>query len=135
MNAKTLSILAGIFLAVLGAFMGGMWTTYKNWWPWQKVDEARVAWRSFRATGRVMPLDTYARRRPGAADTRHAIHDATAAAPGYWVINRFDADTGIYVLELYDGQGTLVNTHPIDYSRIKDGGRSGRVCPYRHHAA
>ncbi|MGB3316085.1 MAG: arylsulfotransferase family protein [Albidovulum sp.] len=125
MNAKILSILAGIFLAVLVAFLGGMWTTYKNWWPWQQVDEARVAWRSFRATGRIMPLDTYARRRPDAADTRHAIHDAQAAAPGYWVINRFDADTGTYVLELFDGQGALVNTHPIDYSRIKEGGDPG----------
>ncbi len=123
MSARTLSILACVFLTVTAAFLGGMWTTYKDWWPWQKVTELQTAWRSFRVTGKVLPLDTYARRKADVPDERHTVHDPEAFAPGHWVINRFDADTKTYVLELLDDAGRVLNSHPIDYSRVVEGGK------------
>lgn len=125
MSAKTLSILAAVFLALVGTFLAGMWTTYKVWWPWQKVAEVQTAWRSFRATGLFLQEDTYARRKKDVPDERHVVHDAGAIAPGYWVINRFDGPTKTYRLDLLDEAGTVVNTRPIDYSRIKEGGNPG----------
>ncbi|MFN6951650.1 MAG: arylsulfotransferase family protein [Albidovulum sp.] len=124
MSARTISFLAAIILAAILAFLGGMWTTYKTWWPWEKLTEVREAWRSFRATGYFLPDDTFARRKPEVPDERHTVHDATAVAPGYWAINRYDPPTRGYVFELLDETGAVVLTFPIDYSRIRPGGKA-----------
>ena len=125
MNAKVLSTLAAIFLTGLVAFCAGMWTTYKEWWPWQKVSEAQTAWRSFRTTGLFLPGDTYTRRKADVPDERYVVHDAAAMAPGNWVINRFEAQTQTYILDLLDADGTVVNSRPIDYSKIAEDGTPG----------
>lgn len=122
MIARAASIVAAIFLAAILAFLAGMWATHKNLWPWEKLSEVRTAWRSWRATGYFLPGDTYARRKPDAPDVRHVVHDPAAVAPGYWAINRYDPATQGYVFELIDEAGNVVNTFPIDYAKVKEGG-------------
>lgn len=123
MIAKRISLIAFIFILVLGAFGTGMWTTYKEWRPWKIMDETRTAVRSWRATGVWgLPQDSYVRRRPEQSANVFTVRDAARAAPGHWVINRYDGHERRYVLDLYDAAGTLVSTRPIDYSRIKPGG-------------
>ncbi|MGB3177280.1 MAG: arylsulfotransferase family protein [Albidovulum sp.] len=125
MISRLLPIIAALFLTALLAFCAGMWATYKVWWPWEKVSEAQTAWRSYRATGYFLPGDTYARRKPDVPDVHHSVHDASLVQPGHWVINRYDGATQTYVLDLLDEAGTVLNTRPIDYSRIKEGGSPG----------
>lgn len=126
MTASRISLAALAFILILGAFLVGMWTAYKQWAPWTTLDEARVALRSWRATGIVgLPEDSYVRRRDEQSDEVFTVHDPARAAPGYWVINRYDGATGTYVLDLYGADGTLVQSRPIDYSRIKPGGNPG----------
>lgn len=126
MIARRISFAALAFILILGAFLGGMWTTYKLWAPWTTLDEARVAFRSWRATGFVgLPEDSYVRRRDEQSDQVFTVHDPARAAPGHWVINRYDGTTGTYVLDLYGADGTLLQSRPIDYSRIKPGGNPG----------
>lgn len=125
MSAKTVSILSGLFLSLLAAFCVGMWSTHKDWWPWQKTDEFRSAVRSFRATGRILPPYTFFRRRPDAANERHVVHDEAAIASGYWLINRFDADRVRYFVDLLDPSGEVLLSVPIDYSLVFDSGNPG----------
>lgn len=123
MSARTISVLAAVFLAAVVSYLAGMWTTYKDWWPWQKATEVQAAWRSWRATGYFLPGDTYAHRKPDQPDARHTVGDAAAVAPGLWAINRYDPPTQGYVFELIDGTGAILNSFPIDYGRIRDGGK------------
>lgn len=122
MSARTAPIVAAIFLAAILSFLGGMWTTHKAWWPWEKLSDVRAAWRSWRVTGYFLPDDTFARRKADVPDDRHTIHDAAAMAPGFWAINRYDPQTRGYVFELLDETGAVVTQFPIDYSRIREGG-------------
>lgn len=123
MKARLVPLVALVFLVGLGSYLAGMWTTHKAWWPWQKLDEIRAAWKSYRRTGLFLPEDSYALRRPDAADGRHVIHDPQRAARGFWAVNRLDAQTGMHVFELWNDAGELVSTFPIDHSRVLDGGR------------
>lgn len=123
MSARIISVVAALFLASLASYLAGMWTSYKNWWPWEKATEVQTAWRSWRTTGYFLPGDTYARRKPDAPDERHAVHDAAAVAPGFWAVNRYDPPTQGYVFELLDEAGTVLNSFPIDYARISEGGK------------
>lgn len=126
MIAKRISLAALAFILILGAFLIGMWTAYKQWSPWTTLDEARTAYKSWRATGIVgLPEDSYVRRRPEQSDQVFTVHDAARAASGYWVINRYEPKAGGYELDLYDASGKLVHSRPIDYSRIKKGGSPG----------
>ncbi|MCB2136881.1 MAG: aryl-sulfate sulfotransferase [Rhodobacteraceae bacterium] len=117
MFARIASIVGGLFLLTLGTFLAGMWTTYRDWWPWQKVVEVQTAWRSYRVTGLFLPQDSFPRRRPDAADERYAVYDPAKVSPGYLVINRLDPQTNTYVLDLIDEKGTLINSRPLDFSR------------------
>ncbi len=123
MIARAVSIFAAVFLAAVLAFLAGMWATHKNLWPWEKLSEVQTAWRSWRATGYFLPGDTYARRKPDAPGERHVVHDPAAVAPGYWAVNRYDPATQGYVFELIDEAGSVVNTFPIDYGKIMEGGK------------
>lgn len=122
--SRAIPILAALFLAAVTSFLAGMWTTHKVWWPWQKLSDVQVALRSWRATGYFLPADTYARRKPDVPDAVHTVHDAAAVSPGLWAINRYDPATRGYVFELIDATGAVLNSFPIDYAKIKEGGRS-----------
>lgn len=122
MSARSIPIVAAIFLAAMTSYIAGMWTTHKSWWPWEKLSDVQTAWRSWRATGYFLPADTYARRKPEVPDEVHTVHDAAAVAPGLWVINRYDPPTAGYVFELLDGSGAVLNAFPIDYSKINPDG-------------
>ena len=121
MYGKILSILGGLFLCALFGFFTGMWTTYKNWWPWQKVTEVQEGVRAWRVTGHLLPGGTYAPRKPDVPDEIITLHDKAAAADGYWVINRLVPETGMYELDLIDADGKIVSARPIDYSKIVPG--------------
>ena len=54
MTPQRISLVAAVFLALLGAFYAGMWTAFKEWAPWQTVTTARAIWQSYRATGRIL---------------------------------------------------------------------------------
>ena len=125
MLSKVISIIAGLFLLAMASFLSGMWTTYKLWWPWQKVTEIQTAWRSYRATGLFLPPDTFTRRKPDVPDERYTVYDPAAVAPGYLVINRYDPFTGTYVLELLDEAGKVLNSRTLDLSRASDTGEPG----------
>jgi hypothetical protein len=123
MIARNISLIALIFILVLAAFVTGMWATYKTWQPWQLLDETRAGFRSWRATGVWgLPEDSYVRRRPEQANAAFVVHDPARAAPGHWVINRYDGHARRYMLDLYDAAGTLLHSRPIDYSRIVPSG-------------
>ncbi len=123
MIAKRISLIALIFIFVLAAFMVGMWTAYKQWQPWLITDELRMGIRSWRATGVWgLPQDSYARRREEQSDAVFTVHDPARAAPGYWVVNRYDGHARRYMLDLYEATGKLVSSRPIDYSKIRPGG-------------
>lgn len=126
MTAKRISLVALALLLIVISYGAGMWTTYKTWTPWKTMDEMRNAIRSWRATGVFgLPQDSYARRHPEQSQALFTVHDPARAAPGYWVINRYDGATGTYVLDLYDAAGTLIQSRPLDYSRIMPGGSPG----------
>jgi hypothetical protein len=121
-NARSISILAGLFLLAVGTFLSGMWTTHKNWWAWRTVDEARGLWQSYRATGQFLRENTFVRRQPGTSDAVYAVGDTALLAKGYVVINRFDPATQRSLVELRDPAGAVLHTWPIDYARlVKDG--------------
>lgn len=122
MREKSVSILAAVFLAVIAAFLAGMWSTYKGWWPWQRMAEVQEMWRSYRATGRLLPALTYAHRKPDTPDSFDSIHFPDEIARGVWLIVRLDPDTAMYVADLVDGEGRLLGSRVIDYSRIDPAG-------------
>lgn len=123
MIAKRISQIALVLLLVAGAFTVGMWTSYKEWRPWTLLDETRIGLRSWRATGIWgLPEDSYVRRKPDQSDAVFTVHDPARAAPGYWVINRYDGKTRRYMLDLYGSEGKLVSSRVIDYAKIRPGG-------------
>lgn len=124
MNARRVSILAGLFLLTISAFLVGMWTTHKEWWAWRTTSEARELWHSYRATGQFLRKNTYVRRQTTAADTTYTVTDAAAVAGGYLVVSRFDTATQRPLAELRDAAGDVLHTWPIDYSRLVAGGAS-----------
>ena len=70
--------IAAVFLLAIGAYFAGMWTTYKNWTPWQQVEETRKLWHSWRATGKFLRDGTYQRRQDYAADEPYKVYDQAA---------------------------------------------------------
>lgn len=122
MNARKVSILAGLFLLTISAFLVGMWTTHKNWWAWRTTLEVRSLWQSYRATGQFLRENTYVRRQATSADATYTVADPAALAKGYLMISRFDAATQQPVAELRDAAGEVLHTWPIDYSRMVPGG-------------
>jgi hypothetical protein len=121
MNARVISTAGAIFLVAAGAFTTGMWSTYKNWWPWQKATELQESWRAYRAVGKFLPGDTYTRRKPDVPDVPHSVHSAGEVAKGIWVLNRFDPETVMYVVDIIDTDGNILSERMIDYSLIVDG--------------
>jgi Arylsulfotransferase (ASST) len=126
MIGKIVTTVSGLLIAVFLAYLVGMWTTYKVWWPWEKVTELQLAWRSYRATGMFLPEDSYVRRDAGASGKRYLVNDAAAVSPGLLALNRYDPKTGTYVFELIDEAGKVVHSRTIDYARIVKGGASNR---------
>lgn len=124
MNARTVSILAGIFLLVMGAFLAGMWTTYKDWAPWRVLLEAKQAARALSETGVAMRSLTYVRRHPNAADQRYTVSDPTALADGLLLIGRIDPETSQPIAELLNADGSVAHRWQIDYGRLVEGGRA-----------
>lgn len=122
MNAKTISLISGLLMVAFVAFVAGMWTTNKAWWPWQKVAEIQQAVRSYRATGMFLPADSYGRLGRQPPSERHVVYDAEKVAPGFIGINRFDPATASYMLDLINANGELLHSRPLDYSRIVEGG-------------
>lgn len=122
MDARKVSIFAGIFLALLVSFFSGMWTTYKNWAPWQTTESAQKLWRSWRATGQFLRDGTYQHRPDYAADEVYVAQKPQAATKGYWVVNRFVPETQRFATDLIDQDGKVVHTWPIDYSQLVPGG-------------
>ena len=123
MLAKVVSVVALVFLLVMGAFVGGMWTTYKTWEPWKVMNDVRNAAHSWRTTGFWgLPDDSFVRRGDKQSDEGFVVHDPAKAAPGYWVINRYDAHLRRYVVDLYEATGKLVQSRVLDYSKINPDG-------------
>jgi hypothetical protein len=122
MNGRTISILAGVFLLVMGAFLGGMWTTHKTWWAWRTTEDAQDLWRSWRATGKFLRANSYAHRAGYAPDEPYTVHDAAALADGHLLISRIDPKSQRPVAELVDTTGEVLHTWPIDHSRMVEGG-------------
>lgn len=122
MNARKVSILAGLFLLTISTFLVGMWTTDKEWWAWRTTSEARELWRSFRATGQLMRERTYFHRQATWPDATYTVTDPGAVAEGYLVISRLDTVTKRPLAELRDAAGEVLHTWPIDYSRLVAGG-------------
>ncbi|MBS0563173.1 MAG: hypothetical protein JSR87_01415 [Proteobacteria bacterium] len=124
MQARLIPILAGLFLALMAAFLGGMWTTHANWWAWQTMDDARQMWHSWRSTGMLLRDMTYSHRAPGAADVEYRVTDPGALAKGSLLILRLDAATQHSRAELIDPAGKVLHTWPVDYARLYKGGAS-----------
>lgn len=122
MFARFVPILAGVFLAVVAAFIGGMWTTHENWWAWRTTDDTRQLWHSWRATGMFLRDLTYAHRVPLAGDAEYAVSDPAAIAKGSLFVLRLDAATQHSRAELIDPSGKVQFTWPVDYSRLVKGG-------------
>ena len=114
--------IAAVFLLAIGAYFAGMWTTYKNWTPWQQVEETRKLWHSWRATGKFLRDGTYQRRQDYAADEPYKVYDQAAMAKGYLLVNRFHPDEQRFVTDLLDMDGKILHTWPVDYSRMVKGG-------------
>jgi Arylsulfotransferase (ASST) len=119
---RVIPAVALIFLVALGAYFAGMWTTYKNWQPWQTTEEVRKLWRSWRATGQFLRDGTYQRRLDYAADQPYMVYDAAAMARGHVLINRFHPTEQRFVTDLYDSEGKIIHSWPVDYSRLVEGG-------------
>lgn len=122
MTPRRLFFIALFFLATLFSFAAGMWTTYKNWTPWQVTEDVQKLWRSWRATGQFLRDGTYQLRQDYASDEAYTAQRPDLAAKGYWVINRFDAVGQRFVTDLIDPSGTTVHSWPIDYSALVPSG-------------
>lgn len=122
MIARRLFFAALVFLALVGSYAAGMWSTYKNWMPWQVTTDVQKLWRSWRATGQLLRDGTYQIRQDYAADAPHTVMRPDLAAKGYWVINRFDQVRQRFVTDLIDQEGTTIHSWPIDYSALVPGG-------------
>ena len=122
MNSRLIPIIAGSFLALSATFISGMWTTHQNWWAWRQIEEGRKLWHSWRATGQFLRDGTYQRRPKYAADEFYTAQDPAAIAKGYLVINRFHPTEQRFVADLIDGEGKIIQSWPIDYSRVVKGG-------------
>jgi hypothetical protein len=118
MTARAISIIAGLFLLILGTFFAGMWTTHQNWWPWQTVEEGRKLLHSYRATGKFLRDGTYTKRKDYVPDAFYTVYDQAAMAKGYLVINRFHPTEQRFVTDLIDGEGKIIHTWPIDFTKI-----------------
>ncbi|MCY1128196.1 hypothetical protein OU426_15130 [Frigidibacter sp. RF13] len=118
MTARRIFFSALFFLAVLFSFAAGMWTTYKDWKPWQLTTDVQKLWRSWRATGQFLRDGTYQPRADYSADMVYVAKRPERAAKGYWVINRFDPVTQTFVTDLIDQEGITVHSRPIDYSLL-----------------
>lgn len=122
MNARSLQLSAAFFLALLVVYGAGMWTTYKDWKPWEATMEVRKLWRSWRATGQFLRDGTYQRRPDFAADVYHTAERPELAAQGLWVVNRFHPQDQRFVADLIDPAGKIIHSWPIDYSALVPGG-------------
>ena len=120
--SRIIPVVAALFLVGIVAFLGGMWTTYKEWGPWRWLDESRQAVKSLRATGHVLPDGTYLRRPNRMPGERYVVHDAAKIAPGYLLVNRSANPEPGYVTDLIDTDGTVLHSWKIDHSKVIDGG-------------
>ncbi len=104
MTPRRLFFAALFFLATLFSYAVGMWTTYKDWAPWQVTVDAQKLWRSWRATGQFLRDGTYQIRQDYAADEPHTAQRPELAAKGLWVINRFDPVNQRFVTDLIESK-------------------------------
>ena len=118
---RWLSILSGLGLLAVIAFMAGMWTTHKYWLPWRKVDELLPFVRSYRDTGLFLPQYSYHYRSASASDERHVVHDPDRASDGNLFLARMDVQRGFMVAELLDRDGAVLHGWEIPYSRYFGG--------------
>lgn len=132
MPSRIISIVAALFLLTAAGFFGGMWTTYKNWAPWQLTQEVQQAFRAWRATGHVLPENSYMRRTATAATTAYEVTRPDKIAPGLLAITRFAPERWTYVTDLIDKNGKTLFTWPIDYSLIVKGGEPGSFVHASH---
>lgn len=122
MTPRRIFFAALFFLAALFSYAAGMWTTYKDWKPWQVTTDVQKLWRSWRATGQFLRDGTYQLRQDYAADEIYTAQRPDLAAKGYWVINRFDPVNQRFVTDLIDQSGATIHSWPIDYSALVPGG-------------
>lgn len=122
MTPRRIFFAALFFLAALSSYAAGMWTTYKDWKPWQVTTDVQKLWRSWRATGQFLRDGTYQLRQDYAADEIYTAQRPDLAAKGYWVINRFDPVNQRFVTDLIDQSGATIHSWPIDYSALVPGG-------------
>lgn len=122
MTPRRIFFAALFFLAALSSYAAGMWTTYKDWKPWQVTTDVQKLWRSWRATGQFLRDGTYQLRQDYAADEIYTAQRPDLAAKGYWVINRFDPVNQRFVTDLIDQSGVTIHSWPIDYSALVPGG-------------
>lgn len=122
MTPRRIFFAALFFLAALFSYAAGMWTTYKDWKPWQVTTDVQKLWRSWRATGQFLRDGTYQLRQDYAADEIYTAQRPDLAAKGYWVINRFDPVNQRFVTDLIDQSGVTIHSWPIDYSALVPGG-------------
>ncbi|MEV8466061.1 arylsulfotransferase family protein [Fluviibacterium sp. DFM31] len=120
--SRIVSLLSALFLVGVLAFLGGMWTTHKDWAPWKMLNDTKQAVKSWRATGYVVPDGTYLRRPPRMPDDRYVVHQADKIAPGYLLINRIASPEPGYVTDLIDENGTVLHSWKIDHSKVIDDG-------------
>ena len=118
---RILSILSGLLLLLFTAFSAGIWSTHKNWQPYQSFLEIRNVWRSIRDTGMILPEGTFRKRHSRAASTRYVVTLPEKVSPGYLAVTRIAAPDHRYVTDLLNADGEVMHTWPIDHSRIVEG--------------
>ncbi|MFQ5622523.1 MAG: arylsulfotransferase family protein [Paracoccaceae bacterium] len=121
-RSRAIFVFSGIFLLTFFAFSLGTVSVRKNWIIWQKAKEAQNIVKSLYKTGKILPDRSFYPRARYASNRQYTVFNNSAVSAGELAITRLNPDTGLYVIDLLDTDGTVLHTWPIRYSRLVAGG-------------
>lgn len=131
---KRMFIASAMFLLGTFAFASGLAVGRWQLWPYQPIQAAWFAAKSYAAHGELVPEGRRVPAPRGAPRERITIHDRSRVDAGYYVFVGWNGDGGGYAAWLYDHAGKRRHTWPIDYAALDaDGPSNGADNPHAFH--
>jgi hypothetical protein len=131
---KRLFFTAVVFLLTAVSFGYGLAIGRLQIWPYDLMDSLYDVATGLAKYGEVVPRGRRFPAPAGAARQAFTVHDPNRISDGYYAFIGWDDRIKLYAAWLYDSQGNLVHTWPIDYYALDpDGPLNGSVSPHPFH--
>ena len=129
--AKRLFGFSLAFLLAAAMFGYGVATVKYEIWPYSAITGVAQAVRSLKEFGELVPEGRRVRAQDDWSRESFTIHTPEMIEYGYYVFAGWDSENEIHAAWLYDNQGDLRHTWPIDYYALDpDGPSNGGDTPH-----